>query len=186
MFATTNLEQTMTDLSIGPAVLTDLPRLTEIHNHYVIPTHITFDIQPFRPEQREGWFCEHSEGGRYRLLVGEKGRFGVLGYVTTGRFRTKAAYDTTVEASIACYPSAAGQDIGTQLYQALFESLAGEDINRVVAGIAQPNEASNALDEKFGFKKVGTFTSVGRKFGKHWDVLWMERPLTLSYDFLRD
>ena len=32
-----------------------------------------------------------------------------------------------------------------------------------MAGIAQPNEASNALHEKFGFKKLGTFTSVGEK-----------------------
>jgi phosphinothricin acetyltransferase len=177
--STTSREQAMTDLTVRPAALTDLPRLTAIHNHYVVHTHITFDIQPFKPEQREGWFREHTEGGRYRLLVAERDTSGVLGYATTGRFRTKAAYDTTVEVSIACDPSAARQGLGTRLYHALFESIAGEDINRIVAGIAQPNEASNALHEKFGFKKTGTFTSVGRKFGKYWDVLWMERPLTL-------
>ena len=36
--------------------------------------------------------------------------------------------------------------------------IGGEDIHRIVAGIAQPNEASNALHEKFGFKRAGTFT----------------------------
>jgi len=169
----------MADLLIRPAVLTDLPCITEIHNHYIIHTHITFDIKPFQPEQREGWFREHSAGGRYRLLVAEKPGSGMLGYATTGRFRTKAAYDTTVEVSIACDPGAAGQGIGTRLYQALFESIAGEDINRIVAGIAQPNAASNALHEKFGFKSIGTFTSVGRKFDKYWNVTWMERPLVL-------
>jgi L-amino acid N-acyltransferase YncA len=32
---------------------------------------------------------------------------GVLGYVCTGRFRNKLAYDTTVESSVACRPEAA-------------------------------------------------------------------------------
>jgi phosphinothricin acetyltransferase len=167
----------MTDLVIRPGLLADLQRLTEIHNHYVVNTHITFDVQPFEPEQRVAWFREHSDGGRYRLLVAEKHGDGVLGYVTTGRFRTKAAYDTTVEVSIACSPRAIGKGIGTQLYRELFKLLANEDINRFVAGIAQPNAASNALHEKFGFKTIGTFTAVGRKSGKYWDVMWMERPL---------
>jgi phosphinothricin acetyltransferase len=65
------------------------------------------------------------------------------------------------------------------LYQALFAALAHEDINRIVAGIAQPNAASNALHERFGFKPIGTFTAVGRKFDKYWDVRWLERPLRL-------
>jgi phosphinothricin acetyltransferase len=79
--------------------------------------------------------------------------------------------------SIACSPRAIGKGIGTQLYRELFKLLANEDINRFVAGIAQPNAASNALHEKFGFKTIGTFTAVGRKSGKYWDVMWMERPL---------
>jgi len=170
----------MTDLIIRPALLTDLPGIVEINNHYIVNTHITFDVQPFTPQQREGWFREHSEGGRYRFFVAEKHGTGVLGFVTTGRYRTKAAYETTVEVSIACDPKAAGQGLGTQLYRALFESIAGEDINRIVAGIAQPNAASNALHEKFGFTKIGTFTSVGRKFDKYWDVIWMERPLIVK------
>ncbi len=168
----------MADLIIRPALLSDLPRMTEIHNHYVVNTHITFDIDPFTPEQRATWFHEHSAGGRYRLLVAQTPDANVLGYATTGRFRTKAGYDTTVEVSIACDPKAAGQGIGTQLYQALFKLIAEEDIHRIVAGIAQPNEASNALHEKFGFKKIGTFTAVGRKFDKYWDVLWMAKPVT--------
>jgi phosphinothricin acetyltransferase len=64
-------------------------------------------------------------------------------------------------------------------YRALFDALADQDINRIVAGIAQPNLASNALHERFGFKSIGVFSQVGRKFGRFWDVMWMERPLKL-------
>lgn len=105
---------------------------------------------------------------------------GVLGYACTGRFRTKDAYDTTVEASVACRPDATGQGLGRLLYTALFEAISHQDVNRIVAGIAQPNPASNHLHQRFGFKIIGTFSQVGRKFDKYWDVLWVERPLKLA------
>jgi phosphinothricin acetyltransferase len=160
---------------IRPASLSDLPRLTVIHNYYVENTHITFDLHPLTTEQRVAWFHEHCDGHRYRLLVAEEPGPGVLGYAASGRFRTKAAYDTTVEVSIACSPDATGKGIGTQLYGALFRLLEEEDVHRAVAGIAQPNVASNALHARFGFGVVGTFSGVGRKFGKYWDVMWMEK-----------
>jgi len=163
---------------IRPATLADLPGITEIHNYYVLNTHITFDVQPFSPEQRVGWFHNHCDDRRHRIFVAEDAGGKVLGYAASGAFRAKQAYETTVEASIACSPDATGRGIGRQLYQALFAALKNEDVNRVAAGIAQPNPASNALHQRFGFAPVGTFTQVGRKFGKYWDVLWMEKKMT--------
>jgi phosphinothricin acetyltransferase len=170
----------MQNAIVRAATIEDLPGLTEIHNYYVLNTHITFDVHPYAPDQRVAWFHDHSDGRRYRILVADDAAGGVLGYACTGRFRTKEAYDTTVEISIACRPDAVGRGLGTALYGALFEAIAGEDINRIVAGIAQPNPASNALHRRFGFRIVGAFSQAGRKFDKYWDVLWMERPLHLA------
>jgi phosphinothricin acetyltransferase len=167
----------MLNVTVRTASLNDLPSLTEIQNYYIINTHITFDVRPFDSEQRRTWFNDHSDGRRYQLLVAGDAKSGVLGYACTGRFRTKEAYDTTVEASVGCRPDATGRGLGKLLYAALFEAIADQDINRIVAGIAQPNPSSNALHQLFGFKPIGTFSQVGRKFDKYWDVLWMERPL---------
>lgn len=164
---------------IRAARIEDLPAITEIHNHYIIHTHITFDVQPNQPEDRVTWFHEHSDGGRYQMFVACDSEGSVLGYACTGRHRAKAAYDTTVESSIACGPESIGRGIGALLYQKLFDALRDQDINRIVAGIAQPNAASNALHERFGFQRIGLFTEVGRKFGEYWDVLWLERPLRI-------
>ena len=103
----------------------------------------------------------------------------LVGYATTGRWRPKAAYDTTVEATIYCHPNAVGRGYGTALYSALFEAIAAEDVNRIVAGVSLPNAASIRLHERFGFNPVGVFPGVGRKFNKYCDVAWVERPLKL-------
>lgn len=161
---------------IRPAARTDLVRLTAIYNHYVVTSPVTFDLAPLTVEQRSAWFLEHADTGRHRLLVADEEGL-VVGYATTSRFRDRAAYDTTVEASIYCAPEALGRGIGSALYRALFAGIAGEDINRIVAGITLPNPASVALHQSFGFVQVGVFSQTGRKFDRYWDVAWFERPL---------
>jgi phosphinothricin acetyltransferase len=169
-------QETVTKALIRPAVRADLPRLTEIYNHYVVNTPITFDVTPWSVEERTAWFAQFGATGRYRLLVAEcDGR--ITGYSGTTRFRPKAAYATTVETTIYCAPEAVGLGLGGQLYTALFEALSGEDIRRIVAGYTKPNPASETLHKRFGFTTVGVFTECGYKFERYWDVCWMERPL---------
>jgi phosphinothricin acetyltransferase len=129
----------MASILIRPATHSDLARLTEIYNHYVLTSPVTFDLEPLTVEQREAWFLGHSDAGRYRLIVADEGL--LVGYASTSRFRDRAAYDTTVEASIYCAPEAVGRGIGTALYRELFATIVGQDINRIVAGITLPNDA---------------------------------------------
>jgi phosphinothricin acetyltransferase len=166
------------DLRIRTALQSDLPRLTEIYNHYVVHTPVTFDLEPHTVQGRAAWFSQFAAHGRYRLLVAEEGG-SVLGYAGTTRFRPKAAYDTTVETTIYCSPEAAGRGIGGRLYAGLFETIGTEDIHRIVAAYTLPNSASAALHERFGFSLVGIFREVGYKFNRYWDVAWLERPLLL-------
>lgn len=162
---------------VRPAAPADLVTLTEIYNHYVLASPVTFDLQPLTVEQRSLWFQEHSTSGRHRLLVADEEGL-VVGYATTSQFRERAAYNTTVEASVYCAPDAVGRGVGSALYRALFAAVASEDINRIVAGITLPNPASISLHRSFGFVQVGIFTQVGRKFDRYWDVAWLERPLS--------
>jgi len=163
-------------MNIRPATLADLPAITALINHYISNTPITFDVVPYTTEERRPWFHDHSDGARYRTLIAEH-EGGLLGYAATGGFRKKGAYDTTAEVSIACAPEATGRGVGTALYGALFDAIAGQDLHRLIAAIVQPNAASNALHERFGFQPIGVMTEVGRKFDRYWDVLWMEKRL---------
>lgn len=155
----------------------DLPRLTQIYNHYVLNTPITFDLEPFTVEQRrDSWLPKFSASGPHQLFVAEE-RGVLLGYAGTTRFRDRRAYDTTVETTIYCDPSATGRGVGRLLYSTLFEALREEDLRMAVAGITLPNAASVALHERFGFTLAGVMHSIGRKFGRYWDVAWYENML---------
>jgi len=159
---------------IRTALPADLPALTAIYNHYIVHTPITFDVTTYEPEQRRGWFDDHGQDGRHRLLVAEENGV-VAGYASTSRWRPKPAYDTTVESSVYVRADAIGRGIGRELYAALFDAMAKEDVHTIVAGVALPNAASIALHERFGFQQVGVFREVGRKFGSYWDVAWFQR-----------
>lgn len=155
----------------------DLPRLLEIYNHYVEHTPITFDIEPASLETRRLWFDAFASEGPHRIFVAEtSGR--VHGYACSGTFRTKPAYHRSVEASVYLDVDDCGGGIGTALYTHLLEILEHEvGVHRALAGITQPNETSVALHQRFGFKRIGTFSDVGFKFGRYWDVAWFERAL---------
>jgi phosphinothricin acetyltransferase len=163
-------------LEIRPAVADDIPALTDLYNHYIATTAITFDIEPATVATRTDWFSHYSTTGRHRLLVAYDG--GVLvGYASTSPFAVKAAYETSVEVSVYLLPDQAGRGIGSALYEALFAAIAGEDVHRAYAGITLPNDASIALHERFGFTTVGVYREVGRKFGQWHDVLRMQRAI---------
>lgn len=154
----------------------DLQALTDIYNHYVRETPITFDIEPRTLEQRQQWLDGFARAGRYQCFVAAKDGTPV-GWASSHRYNERAAYDTTISSSVYLMPEARGQGMGRRLYATLFDALAGQDIHRVFAGITLPNQASVRLHLAFGFQPVGIYREVGRKFGQFWDVATYLRPL---------
>lgn len=167
----------MTELVIRHAELSDLPRLTELYNHYVATTPITFDLVPVTLEERRRWFDHYRDAGRHQLFVAlAEPTFGEpVGYASSSPFRPKAAYETSVETSVYIDPGWTHRGIGRKLYEHLLAALEKEDVHRAYAGITLPNAASVALHERLGFVCVGTFSHAGRKFGRYWDVAWYEK-----------
>ena len=166
----------MREIAFRPVEQGDLAALTDIYNHYVRETTITFDIEPRTLAQRQAWLDSFSSTGRYRCFVAVKDGSSI-GWASSHRYNERAAYDTTVLTSIYLAPGLTGQGIGRRLYAVLFGALKGEDIHRAFGGITQPNQASVRLHEAMGFEKVGVYREVGRKFGRYWDVATYLRPM---------
>ena len=166
----------MSVVSVRHAERCDLEAITALYNHFVETTAVTFDVGAFTPEAREPWFAQFAPEGPHQLFIAE--RDGALaGYAGAMPFKAKKAYSTSVETTIYVSPDMAGLGVGKALYEALFLALAGEDLHRAYSGIALPNAASIRFHERFGFREIGTYHEVGRKFGRYHDVKWFEKRL---------
>lgn len=159
---------------ITPGSFDDLGAISEIYDHYVRTTAISFDLEPPTTAWRREWFARFDDRGRHRLLVARDGGVAI-GYAASVPYRPRAAYGPSVETSVYVAPSHLGRGIGSVLYGALLSELEREDVHRAYAGIAMPNPASVRLHERCGFRQAGYFTEQGRKFGRYWDVAWFER-----------
>lgn len=152
----------------------DLSGILDIYNHYVETSHATFDLEPATVEDRASWIGQFADTGPHRLLVADDGR-SLGGFAYSTRFRTRPAYDSSVETTVYVAPDATGSGAGRGLYDALLDIVDTAGIHRVYAGIALPNKPSVKLHESCGFLHVGTFSEAGYKFGRYWDVAWFER-----------
>jgi phosphinothricin acetyltransferase len=154
----------------------DLEQLNELYNHYVRTSACTFDIDAVTMDARRAWFTRYSTRGPHRLFVADDG--AVVGYAISSPFMERKAYETSVSTSVYCAPAYTGKGVGSTLYRALFDAIAGEDLHRAYAGITQPNAASVALHASFGFEQAAYFNEQGRKFDRYWDVAWFEKELS--------
>ena len=155
-----------------------LPAIAAIYAAEVETSAATFDVEVPPIEYWERALGDVDPAAGHLLIVGLDDDGTVLGYAKSGRFRDKAAYDTTCETSIYVGRAARGRGVGTALYVRLIELLEASEARMAVGILTEPNPASAALHEALGFTVVGTFEGVGFKFGRPLSVTWYQRPLT--------
>ena len=106
--------------SIRKAYPGDAQAICDIYNPYVRDTVITFEQDPVTPPDMGGRIRAISAD--FPWLVSESER-SVVGYAYASRWRSRAAYDQTVESTIYVRGGATGSGVGYPLYMALLEEL---------------------------------------------------------------
>ena len=159
-------------LTVTDATEEHLPAIAAIYAEAAANNHATFDVDGPPVE----WWSGVRE--REELLVAmDDGE--VMGFAKSGRFKDRPGYDSTRETSAYVHTDHRGKGVGNALYTELLRRLEATDgLLMAVAGVAEPNPASEALHRAHGFTEVGTFTDVGVKFGRAWSVRWYQRTLS--------
>ncbi|MDE2219159.1 MAG: N-acetyltransferase [Gammaproteobacteria bacterium] len=150
--------------TVRPARAADAAALAAIYNPYVTGTIITFEEQPVDAVEMSARLAA-TAAARLPWLVAED-PLGVRGYAYASSWKSRAAYRHTVEVTVYLESAAFGRGLGTRLYTALFGELRRAGCHTVLGGVALPNEASVALHEKLGMRKVGELREVGYKLGR--------------------
>jgi phosphinothricin acetyltransferase len=153
-------------IMIREATFSDAKMIAEIYNYYILNTVITFEVDPITPQEIVYRMEKYKEVGPY-LVYEENGE--IIGYTYVSKFRERKAYENSVESTIYLKNGLGGKGVGFKLYSELLSQVSAK-YHTIIGGIALPNDASVKLHEKCGFKKVGHFSEVGKKFGKWIDV----------------
>ena len=107
----------------------------------------------------------------------------IEGYAYAGPFVGRAAYDWSCELTIYLDHQALKGGLGRRLYEVMEERLKAMDILNMYACIGWPpeeedeylNRNSAQFHEHMGFTRVGEFHRCGHKFGRWYDMIWMEK-----------
>ncbi len=113
---------------------------------------------------QEDWYATRRE---YPWVIATSDDDAFVGFAKASSWKTRNAYDWTVECGVYIVDGAQGKGIGRALYERLFEILREQGYRIVLAGVSVPNPASEKLHESMGFTKVGDIDPAGYKLG-HW------------------
>jgi L-amino acid N-acyltransferase YncA len=163
-------------ITIRAATLADAAGVVAIYNHFVLETIVTFEEQPIDSAEMLRRMESVWQASLPWLVAEQDG--AVLGYAYASKWKERIGYRFSVESSVYCAPNAVGRGLGTRLYGALLPLLRERGVHAVIGGIALPNEASIALHEKLGMRKVAHFEQTGFKFDRWIDVGYWQCVLT--------
>lgn len=166
---------------IRPATLADVSAILSIYAPYVTETAITYETAV--PSQES--YLERMQRimARYPFFVAENGGF-IVGFAYAGVFKDRRAYDCSVETTVYVAREFHGKGIGRSLYEELEKRLSLQGITNLYACIAYTEHEDEYLTndsvrfhERMGYRLCGTFRGCAVKFGRRYDMVWMEKYL---------
>ncbi|WP_066480839.1 MULTISPECIES: GNAT family N-acetyltransferase [unclassified Sphingomonas] len=162
-------------LVIRAAGESDAAAIAAIYAHHVAHGTATFDTAaPDAVATREKILMVAARGWPW-LVACRDGR--VVGYAYATQFRDRPAYAHACEDSIYLAPDMIGCGIGRVLLSALIDAAEAAGFRQMLAVVGGPEPASIALHAALGFTHAGRMRSVGRKFDRWLDTVYLQRAL---------
>lgn len=168
-------------LSVECAVPNDAEALRDIYAPYVTDTAITFEYDV--PTVSEFRRRIENTLKKYPYIIARLDG-DIVGYAYAGAFKGRAAYDRAVETSIYIKTGLGKSGIGKALYTELERLLKLQNILNLNACIAYPETEDEYLTKNsadfhrhMGYSMVGEFHKCGYKFGRWYNMVWMEKHI---------
>ena len=172
-------------LTIRFATPADAEALVAIYAPYILKTAITYEYEI--PTTAEFARRIETYSAKYPYLVAEINGIPV-GYAYACPLGSRPAFDWSVETAIYIREDCKGMGIGQLLYEKLEAILKIMGIRTMTAAVASVERedpyltnASIAFHLRMGFTPVGTFHHAGCKFGRWYDLTWLEKAIG-TYD----
>lgn len=166
-------------MKIRIATTKDAEAVREIYAPYVLNTAVSFEYE--LPDTEKFIDRIKSTLKDYPYLVAIENNT-VVGYAYASPFHSREAYRHSAELSVYVKQDYRKNGIGSNLYKSMEEILIKQNIYTVHACIASLNKKDEYLTDdseqfhaKMGFSLVGRHKQCGYKFGRWYDIIWMDK-----------
>lgn len=154
-----------------------IPAILDIYAIYVLSALYTFEeVVPSLLDMHKR--LDRLRRGGFPWLVALE-EDTVVGYAYAGPYRTRSAYNGTVENSVYVSTRHQRKGVGSILLSALVKQCQAQGYKQMIAVIGDSgNLGSISLHRNAGFAQVGVLRNVGKKFDLPVDTVLMQLPLS--------
>jgi len=145
----------------------------DIFNNYVENSFAAY-LDQIVPYEFFDMFLKMSAG--YPTVVA-KGENEVVGFGMLRAHSPIPTFSHTAEISYFLKPGYTNRGIGSLMLEHLIGGAKEKGLSSILANISSLNQGSINFHRKHGFIKSGRFRGVGRKHGRVFDVVWMQKML---------
>ncbi len=147
------------------------PQVLAVLNHHIASGFAAYPSQPLPAALWERFFRTLEGYPAYVVKHDDQ----VVGFGALKPFLLPDTLQRTAEISYFILPDHTGQGLGSRLLEMLIAEAKAKGIDNLLANVSSQNPGSLRFHQRHGFKQVGYFPKVGRKWGKDFDLVWLQR-----------
>lgn len=163
---------------IREATTEDISGMLEVFNYYVKNSFAAYIETPVGPEffqaiQNEKEQDENEHFPFY--VIEEKGK--IIGFGALRPYFPFPNFRHTGVVSYFILPGHTRKSLGSGMLKKLCTEASEKKMKSLLANVSSKNEASLNFHLKHNFIECGKFLEVGTKFGKSFDIVWLQKFL---------
>ncbi|MBN2174231.1 MAG: N-acetyltransferase [Bacteroidales bacterium] len=151
----------------------DRKAILNVLNYYVKNSFAAYPQEQLESGHFDKLFEAADKLPFYVIFKGEK----LIGFGLLRPYYKLSTFKHTVEITYFILPDYTMKGLGSKLLNLLEEDARKLGIESILANISSQNPQSINFHMKYGFVQCGRFEKVGKKFGKSFDVIWMQKFL---------
>jgi phosphinothricin acetyltransferase len=154
----------------------DREAVVDIFNHYVEKSFAAYPEQKM-PSEFFDFLLEVTQGYPAIVVKDRDAGEAVVGFGFMRAYHHIETLRRTAEIAYFIRPEYTRKGLGHSIIEHFIQEAQSCGVDSLLANISSLNEQSLSFHKKMGFEQCGRFRRVGRKFGKDFDVIWMQKLL---------
>jgi L-amino acid N-acyltransferase YncA len=162
------------DYKIRKFINSDSTQVIDIFNHYILNGFAAYseEVIDYRDIKI---FKKMTAGYPFVVIEADSGQIG--GFAFLRPYLRIDIFERVAEITYFILPDFTRKGLGRKLLNLMIKEAKTRSIDSILASISSLNEPSIRFHQKNGFSQCGCFESIGKKFNRDFDMVWMQKKI---------